>query len=187
LKLTPENSEIKDKIKKIDLQLEVKEKENDLYAAKVAELTPEEFNKFMYGEILKKHPKAVQSESGLVYIIYDEGTGSKPESGSKMSVHYTGTFRRGGEKFDSSKDRGQPMDFSYKVNRMVPGFEEGLGLVGTGGKLKIFIPYHGAYGPQGRGPIPAYSDLVFDLEILDVQAPAAHDPNDGQNHDGHNH
>ncbi len=187
LQITPDNSEVKDKIKKIDAQLEIRKKEADEYVTKIANLSTDEYNEFMYNEILKKHPNAVQSESGLVYIIYDEGTGARPESGSKMSVHYTGTFRRGGDKFDSSKDRGQPMDFSYKVNRMVPGFEEGLGLVGKGGNLKIFIPYHGAYGSEGRGPIPAYSDLVFDLEILDVQAPPTHNENDGGNHEGHNH
>jgi peptidyl-prolyl cis-trans isomerase A (cyclophilin A) len=187
LQFTPGNSDLKDKIKWVNDQMMIKNKENEAYAAEVGKMKPEAFNKFMYAEILKYHPNAVQSESGLVYIIYDEGKGAKPEKGSKMSVHYTGTFRRGGDKFDSSKDRGQPMDFAYKVNRMVPGFEEGLGLVAKGGKLKIFIPYHAAYGPQGRGPIPAYSDLVFDLEILDVQPPAAHDPNDGHDHSGHDH
>ena len=108
-----------------------------------------------------------------------------------MSVHYVGTFRRGGDQFDSSVDRGAPMDFVYKVNRMVPGFEEGLGLVGKGGKIKIFIPYHAAYGPKGRGPIPAYSDLVFDLQILDVQPPDPieenHEGHDHGDHEGHNH
>lgn len=187
----PGNFEFKDKVKELTAQLEIKNKENDVYAAKMATLTPEEFNKFMYGEILKKHPNAVQSESGLVYIIEKEGKGDMPKTGSKMSVHYVGTFRRGGDQFDSSVDRGAPMDFVYKVNRMVPGFEEGLGLVGKGGKIKIFIPYHAAYGPKGRGPIPAYSDLVFDLQILDVQPPDPieenHEGHDHGDHEGHNH
>ncbi|MDG1333048.1 MAG: FKBP-type peptidyl-prolyl cis-trans isomerase [Crocinitomicaceae bacterium] len=149
----------------------------------------------MYKEILEKYPNAKQSPSGLVYIIENPGEALKPAKGSKMSVDYRGTFRLTGKEFDASYNRGQPMNFQYKVNRMVSGFEEGLGLMGKGGKGKIFIPYHAAYGPEGRGAaIPPYSDLVFDLEIRDVQAPPVeqheHHEGDGHNrgdHDGHNH
>ena len=74
---------------------------------------------------------------------------------------------------------------------MIPGFEEGISLIGKGGKIKVFIPYYQAYGKKGRGPIPPYSDLVFDIELLDVQeaveVPEEHHNHDGHNHDGHDH
>jgi FKBP-type peptidyl-prolyl cis-trans isomerase len=90
-----------------------------------------------------------------------------------------------GKKFDSSYDRNQPMDFTYKVQRMIPGFEEGIGLLGKGGKAKIIIPYFMAYGKNGSsGAIPPYADLVFDIEIIDLQAGEPHQHHDG---DGHKH
>jgi FKBP-type peptidyl-prolyl cis-trans isomerase len=78
------------------------------------------------------------------------------------------------------------MDFNYKVNRMIPGFEEGLGLIGKGGKAKLIIPYYQAYGKNGRpGAIPPYSDLVFDVEVLDLKAAEA--PHQHVEGDGHHH
>lgn len=148
------------------------------------------FTTFMYEEIKKKYPNAKQSPSGLVYIIENPGDAERCSAGDKLSVHYKGTLRRTEKKFDASYDRGQPMTFVYMRQRMIPGFEEGLTMVGKGGKIKIFIPYFQAYGPVGRpGAIPPYSDLVFELEMVDIQKGAmdAHDPNDGHNHDGHNH
>jgi hypothetical protein len=77
------------------------------------------------------------------------------------------------------------MAFVYKEQRMIPGFEEGIGLLGLGGKAKIFIPYFQAYGKGGRpGAIPPYSDLVFEIEIITLEEGAK---TDGHNHDGHNH
>jgi len=159
---------------------------------KISKMKPPAYNELMYKEILKDYPNAKQNPSGLVYIIDNPGESLKPSKGSRMSVDYRGTFRLTGKQFDASYDRGKPMDFQYKVNRMVLGFEEGLGLMGKGGKGKIFIPYHAAYGANGRGAtIPPYSDLVFELEIRDVQAAPVekheHHDGDGHNHDGHNH
>jgi FKBP-type peptidyl-prolyl cis-trans isomerase FkpA/FKBP-type peptidyl-prolyl cis-trans isomerase FklB len=62
------------------------------------------------------------------------------------------------------------MPFVYKTNPMIPGFEEGLAMLGKGGKGIFIIPYFDAYGAQGRpGAIPPYSDLVFDLEIMELK------------------
>ena len=150
------------------------------YGEKVSKMTPEEYYAYMYSEIKKEYPKAQKSASGLVYIIEKAGTGEKAVSGDAMTVHYRGTFRRGAEQFDSSYDRGEPMTFNYLEQRMVPGFEEGLSMLAKGGKAKIFIPYDQAYGAQGRpGAIPPYSDLVFDLEIVNIAA--------GTGHEGHGH
>ncbi|MEJ6799153.1 MAG: peptidylprolyl isomerase [Crocinitomicaceae bacterium] len=150
------------------------------YGEKVSKMTPEEYYTYMYSEIKKEYPNAQKSASGLVYIVEKVGAGEKAIKGDAMTVHYRGTFRRGGEQFDSSYDRNEPMTFNYLEQRMVPGFEEGLSMLAKGGKAKIFIPYDQAYGAQGRpGAIPPYSDLVFDLEILNIAA--------GTGHEGHGH
>lgn len=155
---------------------------------RIAKMSQEEYRNFMYQEVLKKYPTAKQSTSGLVYVIEKEGEGLAIEKGAPVSLHYSGTFRRDGDKFDSSYDRGQPMDFQYQVNRMIPGFEEGIALLKKGGKAKLIIPYYQAYGPNGRpGAIPPYADLVFDIEIVDVQAPAAQDDHHGHDHSDPNH
>lgn len=155
---------------------------------RIAKMSQEEYRNFMYQEVLKKYPTAKQSTSGLVYVIEKEGEGLAIEKGAPVSLHYSGTFRRDGDKFDSSYDRGQPMDFQYQVNRMIPGFEEGIAMLKKGGKAKLIIPYYQAYGPNGRpGAIPPYADLVFDIEIVDVQAPAAQDDHHGHDHSDPNH
>ena len=136
--------------------------------SKVAAMSETEYNAFMYAEILKNYPNALQSPSGLVYIIENPGTGPKAVEGNNVSMHYKGTLRADGSKFDSSYDRNEPMAFIYKTNRMIPGFEEGIGLIGLGGKAKLIIPYYQAYGPKGQGPIPPYSDLVFDIEMMNI-------------------
>jgi FKBP-type peptidyl-prolyl cis-trans isomerase len=143
----------------------------------------------MFAEVKKVHKKAKMTESGLVYVIQEKGSKDRVVKGSKVSLHYTGTFRADGKKFDSSKDRNQTLDFNYIDQKMIPGFEEGIAMVGKGGKITIYIPYFKAYGKNGRpGAIPPYSDLVFEIEMVDIQAPAAEDhQHDGHDHDGHQH
>lgn len=136
---------------------------------KVANMSQDEYKSFLLEKVKKQYPKAQQTESGLVYVIENPGNGEKITAGKKLSVHYTGKFLNG-TKFDSSVDRGQPMDFEFKAQRMIPGFEEGLEMLSKGGKGIFIIPYFNAYGPQGRpGAIPPYSDLVFELEVIDAQ------------------
>jgi FKBP-type peptidyl-prolyl cis-trans isomerase len=162
------------------------EAEQEAELAKIAAMPQEEYKAYMYQEVLKKYPNAVQSESGLVYVILDKGAGATVEQGKKVSLHYNGTFRRDGKKFDSSRDRNMPLEFEYKVQRMIPGFEEGITYIQEGGKILLIIPYYNAYGKQGRpGAIPPYSDLVFEIELLKAAA-EAHDHPHGEN-DGHQH
>ncbi len=177
----------------VNNKLKIADREAKAEMAKIASMSQEEYSAFMLAEIQKIYPEAKQSPSGLVYIIENEGTGAKPAEGSKCSVHYKGTFRKSGDKFDSSYDRNTPMDFQYKVQRMVTGFEEGIGMIAKGGKAKLIIPYYAAYGAQGRpGAIPPYSDLVFDIEMVNLEEGSVeqHDEHDGHDHgshDGHNH
>lgn len=172
--------------KTVSEEIKKVEEEKNAELAKLGAMSEQEYSDYMFAEVKAKYPTAQRSQSGLVYIIEKEGDQMKPEVGSKMSVHYRGTFRRDGKQFDASYDRGMPMDFSYKENRMIPGFEEGLGMLGKGGKAKLIIPYYQAYGKAGRPGIPAYADLVFDIEIMDVQAPEPHDHDHGD-HEGHEH
>ena len=151
-------------------------------------MSEEDYKVFMYQEVLKKFPNAKQSESGLVYVIEKEGEGVAITKSAPVSLHYRGTFRRDGGQFDSSYDRGQPMDFQYQVQRMIPGFEEGIGMLKNGGKAKLFIPYYQAYGSNGRpGAIPPYSDLVFDIEIMNVGEATQKDVHHGHDHSDPNH
>lgn len=145
------------------------EDEKNAQFAKIAAMTKDEYMPYLLEQAKKKYPNAEQTESGLVYVIENAGEAVKPVSGTQLSVHYTGKFMDG-TKFDSSVDRGMPMDFQYKVQSMIPGFEEGLAMLGKGGKGIFIIPYFDAYGPQGRpGAIPPYSDLVFELEVVDLK------------------
>ena len=172
--------------KEINDLLSKAEAEKKLYYDKVAAMSEEEFKAFMFAEVKNKFPKAQQSASGLVYIIEQEGTDPKPELGSSISLHYNGTLRLDGKKFDSSYDRNAPMDFNFKINKMIPGFEEGIAMLGSGGKAKLIIPYFQAYGKSGRaGVIPPYSDLVFDIEIVKLAPPNNATYPDGQQHDEH--
>ncbi len=136
---------------------------------KIAQMSKDEYKKYSYEQVLKLYPDAKQKESGLSYVILNEGTDAKIKAGDKLKVHYTGKLLNG-TVFDSSIPRNAPLEFTYKQQSMIAGFEEGLAMLGKGGKAIIIIPYFDAYGAMGRpGVIPAYSDLIFELEVVDVQ------------------
>lgn len=149
---------------------------------KISSMSVEEYKTYMFNEVKAKYPNAQVSPTGLVYVIETVGTDPKPVKGNKVSVHYRGTFRADGKPFDASYDRGAPMEFVFIDQKMIPGFEEGIAMLGKGGKAKLIIPYFQAYGANGRpGAIPPYSDLVFDIEIMNIETVVI------ENHDGHNH
>lgn|GEM_PF-48416 len=161
-----------DEFTKVNAKAKAIEDAKNAQYASIAVMTEVDYNKFMYTELLQKYPTAKQSPSGLVYLIENEGAGDKIIAGKNVSLHYRGTIRADGKQFDASYDRGQPMDFIYKTNQMIPGFEEGIGMLAKGGKAKLVIPYYQAYGKEGRpGVIPPYSDLVFDIEVMNVTQP----------------
>lgn len=123
-----------------------------------------------YFEELKKNPAIKSTASGLYYEVIAEGSGPKPKPTDTVKVHYTGKLVDG-TKFDSSVDRGEPAEFP--LNGVIPGWTEGLQLVGAGGKLKLHIPSNLGYGEQGAGgTIPPNATLVFDVELLEIKAPA---------------
>ena len=107
-----------------------------------------------------------------MYLIESPDLGAKAKSvlpNNTVTLHYEGSFLMDGAIFDSSYDRKQPISLVLGKQSMIPGFEEGLLLAKKGQKLKLFIPYYLAYGEKAMGPIPSFSDLVFQIEILNVE------------------
>lgn len=104
--------------------------------------------------------------SGLQYMVIKEGTGPKPAITDKIKCHYHGTLIDG-KVFDSSVDRGQPVEL--EVNHVIPGWTEALQLMSVGSKWKLFVPSNLAYGDQQAGPmIGPGSTLIFDVELLEI-------------------
>lgn len=114
----------------------------------------------------KTKPGVVELPSGLQYQIIQEGTGPTPGLTDKVKCHYHGTLIDG-TVFDSSVDRGQPIDFP--VNGVIRGWIEALQLMPTGSKWKLFIPADLAYGDQQAGAkIAPGSTLIFDVELIEI-------------------
>ena len=112
-------------------------------------------------------PGVIITESGLQYIVITEGTGSKPIDGDKIKVNYEGKLING-TIFDSSYERGEPIEFN--INQVIPGWTEGLKLMSTGSTYMFYIPQDLAYGENVRpgGPIEPFSTLIFKIELLEI-------------------
>jgi len=117
----------------------------------------------------KASAEAVTTASGLSYTDMVKGTGAAPTSGKNVTVHYTGVLENG-TKFDSSVDRGQPFVFRIGAGEVIPGWDEGVISMKVGGKRKLVIPPHLAYGAAGAGGVvPPNATLIFEVELLDVE------------------
>ncbi len=107
--------------------------------------------------------------SGLKVEILQEGNGPVPQKGQTVVVHYTGTLENG-EKFDSSRDRGEPFSFPLGAGRVIRGWDEGLALMNVGTRARLTIPPQLGYGSSGAGNvIPPNATLIFDVELLGVK------------------
>lgn len=108
--------------------------------------------------------------NGIIYIEIKKGTGAIPKPTDVVNVHYKGTFLNG-RVFDSSYERGQPVEFP--LNGVIPGWTIGLQKMKVGGKAKLLIPSKLGYGEYGNQSIPPYAPLVFEIELLNIsKAPA---------------
>lgn len=120
-----------------------------------------------------KKLKVDSTASGLKYVVVkkNEAKSLKAENGKTVSVHYSGFLGDGTWKlFDSSVQRGQPIDFLLGQGQVIKGWDEGIGLMNVGDKMRLIIPYQLAYGEGGRPPIiPAKATLIFDVELMDVK------------------
>lgn len=97
------------------------------------------------------------------------GTGAEAVTGKVISVHYTGTLTDG-TKFDSSKDRGEPFEFTLGAGQVIQGWDKGFAGMKIGGKRKLTIPSEMGYGAQGAGGvIPPNATLIFEVELLGVK------------------
>lgn len=121
-------------------------------------------------EFLKENAKkegVITLESGLQYEVITSGEGAKPTKQSTVRTHYHGTLIDGSV-FDSSYQRGEPAEFP--VSGVIAGWTEALQLMNCGSKWRLYVPSELAYAGQAVGSIPAYSTLVFDVELLEVVA-----------------
>lgn len=137
-------------------------------SAIVAAMSPEDY---MAANAAKSG--VVTLPSGLQYEVIKEGDGPKPTPADLVVVNYEGKLARTGETFDASARHGGPA--TLPVAGLIPGWTEGLQLMKQGAKYRFWIPPSLGYGEQGAGPngeIPGNAVLVFDLELLAVQAGA---------------
>ncbi len=108
------------------------------------------------------------TQTGLYYIEKEEGDGPRAQAGDMVSVHYEGRLLDG-TVFDSSYERGEPIEFPLGQGQVIPGWDEGISMMKVGGSARLVIPSHLAYGDRGAGQaIPPFSALVFDVELVDI-------------------
>jgi len=119
--------------------------------------------------IKQNYADAIITTSGLRYVVRAAGAGDPPAHGAQVTAHYEGRLLDGGEKFDSSRDRGKPYSFRVSTGVVIKGWDEAFASMRTGEKRTLIIPWWLAYGQQGKGMIPPRATLVFEVELLSIQ------------------
>ena len=130
-------------------------------------------------DLLKKHfaknkIKATKTATGLYYVISKKGTGPNAKAGQNVSMKYQGKFLDG-KQFDGNMDdnfnlqRPTPLQFQLGKGMVIAGWDEGIQLLNKGCRATFYIPSGLGYGPGGRGPIPANTCMVFNVELVDAQ------------------
>lgn len=163
LNQTPELSheEVQNIMQALKQQIEQQQKH---FVSKLSEQNRKEGEVFLNENRAK--PGVVTLNSGLQYVVLNEGSGPKPSAADAVSVHYRGSFING-KIFDSSYERGKPHVFP--INRVIPGWSEALQLMRVGDKWQLFVPHYLAYGEAGFGnEIGPCTTLVFEMELLGI-------------------
>jgi peptidylprolyl isomerase len=114
----------------------------------------------------------ITTESGLVYIDFEPGTGEIARIGDTVAVNYTGWLQDTGVMFDSSVSRTSAFQVVIGAGDVIQGWDEGLQGIAEGGKRRLIIPPGLAYGETGQGSIPPNATLIFDIELVDILVPA---------------
>jgi peptidylprolyl isomerase len=117
---------------------------------------------------MKVNGQPTTTASGLQYWDIVVGTGATAMPGNPVKVHYSG-FLTNGQKFDSSRDRGEPFSFPLGAGQVIKGWDEGVAGMKVGGQRQLRIPPALGYGDAGAGgAIPPNATLIFDVELLEV-------------------
>lgn len=111
----------------------------------------------------------VPDSLGLVFISQKQGNGVYPKDNDLVAFHYVGYYLDG-EIFDSSYDKSRPLVVQLGENQLIKGLEYSLLKMDKGSKAKVVIPFYLAYDDMVNGPVPPYSNLVFELELIDIDA-----------------
>ena len=172
--IVPPFSTLVYKVEILDIQSKADYEKEQAAEKKKAELKKQTAKKdeaVERAKYLKEHKITTKpTKSGLYYIERAKGTGPQAIPGKQVKLHYTGTLLNG-KKFDSSLDRNKPFEFILGRGQVVPGWDEGIALMKQGGKATLIIPSDIAYGDQPNQNIPAFSTLVFEVELLEVADP----------------
>ncbi|MBQ9474128.1 MAG: FKBP-type peptidyl-prolyl cis-trans isomerase [Bacteroidales bacterium] len=153
-------------LQRFQQEFERRQQEKDKQMRERMPKTIEEGEKFLAEN--KNNKSVFTTKSGLQYKIIKKGNGKKPKETDVVRIHYTGTLIDG-TKFDSSYDRGEPLELP--LNQVIPGWTEGVQLMDIGSHYILYIPYTLGYGEQPAGIIPPGSALIFDVELLDIVTP----------------
>lgn len=143
--------------------LEELEKEEELKKQLVIEKEKKDIAQYLLDHNIKEAPTA----SGMYFILTKKGNGTKAIIGEKVKVHYTSKFLNG-TKFDSSFDRNKPVVFVLGRGQVITGWDEGISMMRVGDEATFIIPSYLGYG-AGRGEIPPYTPLLFEVKLIDVK------------------
>lgn len=143
--------------------LEELEKEEDLKKQMIQDKEKNDIQQYLNSNNITKAPTA----SGMYYLPTKKGNGTKAVIGKKAKAHYIGRFLNG-VKFDSSYDRNKPIEFVIGTGQILPGMDEGISMMRVGEEATLIIPSILGYG-AGRGEIPPYTPLLFEVKLIDVK------------------
>ena len=144
------------------------ERSETLVAQSASDLADDTQEDAMAEDAMVPDEEVITTDSGLQYVVIAEGDGATPQPGNRVYVHYVGTLEDG-TKFDSSRDRGKPFNFTIGQGQVIKGWDEGVGDMKVGDRRKLIIPPELGYGARGAGGvIPPNATLIFDVELLRI-------------------